>query len=162
VEIAALATALELAVSGTSPANLAIPAMAGIHALIGIGEGLITVGALAFINATRPDLLSAKEPAKGSNALLWVGGLLIALALVIVSPLASADPDGLEWVAEQQGFLINAQSPQYNIIPDYVLPGVSNEALATILAGGLGVLIVFGVALAVAYTRRGRQPSSSQ
>jgi len=58
--------------------------------------------------------------------------------------------------------LINAQSPQYNIIPDYVLPGLSNEALATILAGVLGVLIVFGVALAVAYTRRGRQPSSSQ
>lgn len=162
VEIAALATALELAMSGTSPANLAIPTMAGIHALIGIGEGLITVGALAFINATRPDLLSAKEPAKGSNALLWVGGLLIALALAIVSPLASADPDGLEWVAEQQGFLSNAQSPQYNIIPDYVLPGVSNQALATILAGVLGVLIVFGVALAVAYTRRGRQPSSSQ
>jgi hypothetical protein len=39
---------------------------------------------------------------------------------------------------------------------------VSNEALATILAGVLGVLIVFGVAVAVAYTRRGRQPSSSQ
>lgn len=162
VEIASLSVALQLALSGTSPANLAIPAMAGIHALIGIGEGLITAGALAFLNATRPDLLSAKGPAKGSSALLWIGGLLIALALVIVSPLASAYPDGLERVAEQQGFLNTAREAQYNIIPDYVLPGVSNEALATILAGAIGVLIVFGVALAVALSRRGRQPSRSQ
>ena len=51
VFIAALATALELALSGTSPANIAIPAMGGIHALIGIGEGLITAGALAVIAA---------------------------------------------------------------------------------------------------------------
>jgi cobalt/nickel transport system permease protein len=162
VVVASLCVALQLALSGTSPANLAIPAMAGIHALIGVGEGLITIGALAFINATRPDLLSAKEPAKGSTALVWIAGLLIALALAIISPLASAYPDGLEWVAEQQGFLSTAQGPQYNIIPDYVLPGISNEALATILAGVIGVLIVFGVALAVAYTRRDRQPSNSQ
>jgi cobalt/nickel transport system permease protein len=161
VEIASLSVALQLALSGTSPANLAIPAMAGIHALIGIGEGLITAGALAFLNATRPDLLSAKGPTKGSSALLWIGGLLIALALVIVSPLASAYPDGLERVAEQQGFLNTAREAQYNIIPDYVLPGVSNEALATILAGAIGVLIVFGVALAVAYTRRNRQMPGS-
>jgi cobalt/nickel transport system permease protein len=159
VEIAALATALELAVSGTSPANLAIPAMAGIHALIGIGEGLITVGALAFLNAARRDLLSSEKTVKGSNAPLWVGGLLIALVLAIASPLASTHPDGLERVAGQQGFLDVAQGPSYKIIPDYILPGVSNKALATILAGVLGVLIVFGVAMAVAYTRRVRQPT---
>ena len=40
---------------------------------------------------------------------------------------------------------------------DYVLPGVSNAGLATILAGILGALIVFGVALAVAYVRRNRR-----
>ena len=55
--IASLAAALELAISGTSPANIAVPTMAGIHALIGIGEGLITLGALSFIFAARRDLL---------------------------------------------------------------------------------------------------------
>jgi cobalt/nickel transport system permease protein len=40
VVAAALAAALELAFSGTSPANIAVPAMGGIHALIGIGEAL--------------------------------------------------------------------------------------------------------------------------
>jgi cobalt/nickel transport system permease protein len=161
IEVAALAAALELAISGTSPANIAVPAMAGIHALIGIGEGLITIGALALIQASRPDLLKAGEEQPAGGAALWVAGLLIALALAVASPLASAHPDGLEWVAEKKGFLEAARGPLYNIIPDYVFPGVSNEVLATILAGIAGTLIVFGVALALAYARRQRHTTSS-
>jgi cobalt/nickel transport system permease protein len=60
----------------------------------------------------------------------------------------------LEWVAEQQGFLNLAQSPVYDLIPDYVVPGIANEALATIAAGVIGTLLVLGVALAIGYTRR--------
>lgn len=152
--IAALAVALQLALSGTSPANIAIPAMAAIHALIGVGEGLITISALALLLATRPDLVSAGEAQQKGSAAVWVGGLALALLLAVASPLASANPDGLEWVAEQKGFLDTAQGPLYDIIPDYVLPGIGNEALATILAGILGVLVVFGVTLFVAINRR--------
>ncbi len=57
VQASAALTAFELAVSGTSPLNVALPSMMGVHALIGIGEGLITVTALAFVTATRRDLL---------------------------------------------------------------------------------------------------------
>jgi cobalt/nickel transport system permease protein len=158
--IASLACAIELALSGTSPANIAIPAMGGIHALIGIGEGLITVGALAFLHASRPDLVQVGKPTPVRERLVWVFGLLIALGLVVASPLASAHPDGLEWVAEQKGFLEAIKEPLYQIMPDYVVPGVSNQALATILAGILGTLIVFGVALAVAYLRRRQNRTS--
>ena len=35
-----------------------------------------------------------------------------------------------------------------------MLPGVSNEALGAILAGVIGVLVIFGVAVALAYSRR--------
>jgi cobalt/nickel transport system permease protein len=161
IEIAALGAALELALSGTSPANIAVPAMGGIHALIGISEGLITLGALAFLYATRRDLLKIGAPQPTGGGLVWIVGLGLALLLAIASPLASAHPDGLEWVAEQQGFLEAAQGPLYEIIPDYVFPGVSNEALATILAGILGTLIVFGVALGLAYARRNRRASES-
>jgi cobalt/nickel transport system permease protein len=159
IVIAALAAALELALSGTSPANIAIPAMGGIHMLIGIGEGLITVGVLAFIYTARRDLLDAGEGKTVGGWAVWAVGLLIALAFAIASPLASSHPDGLEWVAERQGFLDAAQGPLFQIIPDYVFPGVSNEALATILAGIIGVILVFTVAFGVAYARRGRQAS---
>jgi len=156
--IASLACALQLALSGTSPANVAVPAMGGIHALIGIGEGLITVGALAFLSATRRDLLQTGA-AQRTGGPAWAAGLVIALALAAISPLASAHPDGLEWVAEQKGFLDIARGPLYQIIPDYALPGISSQALATILAGILGALLVFGVALGAAYARRKRPAS---
>ncbi|MBN2388255.1 MAG: energy-coupling factor ABC transporter permease [Anaerolineales bacterium] len=154
IVVAALAVALQLAVSGRSPANLAIAAMGGIHTLIGIGEGLITVGALAFLYAARRDLLQIDAPAPKGSRMVWVGGLTIAALLAFLSPLASSHPDGLEWVAEQNGFIDTAQSSLYTLIPDYVFPGISNEALATIVAGIVGLLLVFGVALGVAHTRR--------
>jgi hypothetical protein len=76
----------------------------------------------------------------------WIIGLLIALAVTLISPLASAWPDGLERVAEDKGFIEDAQDAPYEFIPDYVFPGVGNEAVATILAGIVGTLVVFGLA----------------
>jgi cobalt/nickel transport system permease protein len=157
IVIASLAAALELALSGTTPANISVPAMGGIHMLIGIGEGLITVGALAFLYAARRDLFKAGETATKGIAAVWTFGLGIALALGVFSPLASAHPDGLEWVAEQKGFLETARAPLFNVIPDYIFPGISNTALATIVAGMLGTLLVFGMALGVAYLRRNKK-----
>lgn len=49
--------ALELAISGTSPLYVVLPAMAGIHAIIGIGEAVITCLIIGFIIKARPDLL---------------------------------------------------------------------------------------------------------
>ena len=60
VVIAATACAIELAISGTSPMEVAVPAMAGIHAIIGVAEGAITVAVLGLIMATRADLLELK------------------------------------------------------------------------------------------------------
>ncbi|OGO23629.1 MAG: cobalamin biosynthesis protein CbiM [Chloroflexi bacterium RBG_16_50_9] len=56
VFVASIACAVELAVSGASPIGVVLPAMAGIHALIGIGEGLITGAALSLVLATRADI----------------------------------------------------------------------------------------------------------
>lgn len=149
--IASLSCALQLALSGTSPANIALPAMGGIHALIGIGEGLITTGALAFLFATRKDLLTGSNEARsGNNTGILVGGSLIVLVLAVLSPLASSHPDGLEWVAQQAGFLTKAKEALVKIVPDYMLPGISNPAVATIAAAILGAVVVFSVAFGVA------------
>jgi hypothetical protein len=92
------------------------------------------------------------------NKTWWIVGLVIALAVTLVSPLASPWPDGLERVAEDHGFIDAAAEPFYEVIPDYVLPGIPSESLATILAGVVGVLIVFGMALGAGYALRGRRP----
>jgi cobalt/nickel transport system permease protein len=67
VVIASLACALELAISGTSPLQVVVPAMGLVHMLIGIGEGLITTGVLAFITATRKDLLALRTQNAGGE-----------------------------------------------------------------------------------------------
>ncbi len=57
VEIAALLCALQLALSGTSPLGVALPAMGIVHALIGTGEGLITAAVLLFVQTAESDLI---------------------------------------------------------------------------------------------------------
>ena len=81
---------------------------------------------------------------------LWYGLLLLALLLAILSPLASSSPDGLERVAEDKGFVSAALEPLFKVMPDYVLPGVTNEAVATILIGIVGTLILFGIGYGLA------------
>jgi cobalt/nickel transport system permease protein len=157
VFVASLAVAIELALSGTSPANIAVPAMGGIHAIIGIGEGLITAGALAFILATRPDLLDAGTRPSAGTRPVWIAGIAVAFGLAVLAPLASVKPDGLEWVAEQTGFLDRARGPLFSILPDYSVPGVENSAISTIVAGLAGVLLVLGVAYLVGTARRRRR-----
>jgi cobalt/nickel transport system permease protein len=64
VFIASLVAAAELAISGTAPWGVVLPAMGLVHVFIGIGEGLITVGVLAFLQAARPDLLAQRQPSQ--------------------------------------------------------------------------------------------------
>ncbi|GAI41894.1 unnamed protein product, partial [marine sediment metagenome] len=61
VFLASIVCAIELAVSGASPIRVVLPAMAGLHALIGIGEGLITVAVLSLVLASRADLFQLQR-----------------------------------------------------------------------------------------------------
>lgn len=61
VFLASIFCAIELALSGSSPFGVVLPAMAGVHALIGIGEGLITGAVLVLVLATRADLLQLQR-----------------------------------------------------------------------------------------------------
>lgn len=155
VVMGALATGLELALSGLVPANIVLPAMGGIHALIGIVEGLITMGAVAFLSTVRRELM-AERPVAGQVP-LWMAGLALTLILTLMAPIASSDPDGLERVAEDLGFIQAARPSVFSLLPDYVIPGLPNESLATILAGILGTLLAFGLVMVLFLGRRSRQ-----
>jgi hypothetical protein len=91
--------------------------------------------------------------------------VVVALALAVglavgVSPWADGSPDGLEKVAEDQGFLddgalhsLQNGSP----IPDYAFPGIENPRLATALAGFVGTLAVCLIGFALAWLVRRRE-----
>ena len=167
VMAAAFATSLQLIASGTAQAAVVLPAMLGVHAVIGIGEGLITAAALSFLVATRPDLLPASignarrgRTARASTRGIVLGGLAIAAVLALLSPLASTAPDGLERVAENLGFLDTDRGPVVQtptgVLPDYTVPGLASEQLSTVLAGLIGVVIVVALAYGVALLLRNR------
>lgn len=144
---AALLTALQLWISGTSSLKLVIPAMLGVHALIGLGETLVTVTALAFILQTRPDLLEFDKVAEKGGRGWILAGVLVSLAAVILSPLASANPDGLERVAGQMGFLQLGRRAPFQILPNYTLPLLGATPLSTVVAGAVGLLVVLGLVI---------------
>jgi hypothetical protein len=96
----------------------------------------------------------------------WLVALGICLLVAVFSPLASSAPDGLERVAENKGFLEQAGGSPFQVIADYVFPGIENEALATIIAGITGTLLLFGMAyglawLLIASKKRKALPSKS-
>jgi cobalt/nickel transport system permease protein len=158
---AAISCAGQLALSGTVPLSLAVPAMGGVHLLIGLGEALVTTLVVAAVARARPELLIEPpgprlRPRYGELA---VRGLLVALALaVFVAPFASRWPDGLEKVAATLGFEHRAAATPALAAPltDYRVPGVGSAALSTVIAGTAGTLVAFGVAwlLAVVLTPR--------
>lgn len=77
VMVGAAATAIELAVSGTVPLGTVLPAMLGVHALIGLGEAVISVAAVSAVLAARPDLVAiapAYEPAPAAAPARVAGG----------------------------------------------------------------------------------------
>jgi cobalt/nickel transport system permease protein len=137
----ALFTSLELWLSGTVRLDIVLPAMLGVHALIGLGEALITVAAVAFILKTRPDVLAQGSPS-ASGGRGWIpAGILVSLAVILIAPLASANPDGLNRVAMDLGFIHTAQKAA-GPLAGYALPFISSLPASRIIAGGLGLLAV--------------------
>lgn len=154
VMAAALLASLQIWLSGNGDPAILFPSMLGVHALIGIGEALITVGALAFIMAARPDLLT-DTAVKERGSAGWVPvGIGLALLVTLFSPLASGDPDGLERVATDLGFLETGQDAPYEILPDYTVPFIADPSFSTIVSGIIGALLVFGILYLVVRTVR--------
>ena len=75
----------------------------------------------------------------------WLAGLAVVVAVVIVlAPLASSDPDGLERVAIDAGFVEQGQEAGFEILPDYSVPLLGDGPLSLVVAGLIGVVLIFG------------------
>jgi cobalt/nickel transport system permease protein len=163
--LAAIGCAGQLAWSHTVAWPTGFPMMAGVHMLIGLGEGLIGALALVAIERTRPDLVGGDESADRDRPMrgLLRYGLLATLGLAIfVAPFACPWPDGLEWVATSLGFDRQAVALLPVAAADYRLPGIRSAVGATALAGAIGTVVVFGVALLLGrvLVRKSASPAS--
>lgn len=76
---------------------------------------------------------------------VFIGAIIVGGA---VSLFASSYPDGLEKIAQMQGFFGKGRQLVAGVMPDYQIPGVLIESIAKSLAGMIGTSIVFVLLLA--------------
>ena len=94
-----------------------------------------------------------------STRAFTIAALLIALVIAcVVSVWASANPDGLEYVAESAGFLGAAEDSATAGSPlaDYGAVFVANPWLSLAIAGAVGCALTFGLAWLVGLGTRRR------
>lgn len=148
--------------------------MLGFHALIGIGEAIITGLILKYLIQVRPDLVAGESEEKrtgetqsGENQSKgWIGltvaGVILAVGIVVIAaPWASSHPDGLEAVGEQLKFNDLSKSAWSVWLEDYSLPWLSErwEGVGTALVGLVGTAVVF---LLTILLTRGLKPQGMQ
>ncbi len=141
VVVATAAVALQLAADGKASLGPVVTAMVGTHAWIGLGEAAITAAAWAA--------LSSLARSRGRS----VAGAALAAALaavVLLAPIASALPDGLEAVAGALRIAHEGAPPFVTPFADYGVRGLGEGPLATVVSGLVGVLVCFGAGWLVA------------
>lgn len=143
VVASAVLAGVEIWLSGVARLGLIVSAMGAWHAIIGIGEGAITAGLVAYVLNRRPDLVAseaADRPTSGRPVAIALGG--VAVLAAAASWLASSHPDGLEAAMRDTGIAVPAVPSLRAVLADYALPGVNDDRLATALAGFVGLVVV--------------------
>ncbi|MDR0626238.1 MAG: energy-coupling factor ABC transporter permease [Bifidobacteriaceae bacterium] len=157
VPVTAAVFSLLYAIGGTVPVAFGQLAgsMLGLHALIGLGEGLITGLVVGAVAAWSPGFAAIDaRPVAGRPAVFALGALAV-VAAALLSPLASGWPDGLESAAETVGFADAARSHAFetSALADYG----SATGLSVGLVGLIGLVVCASLALAAAPLLRARR-----
>lgn len=132
--------------------SVSIPAMLGYHAVIGVGEAIITVGVVTYVNTVSPKAFAKPEPkpagpglvSRLSSSKLAMASLAILLVFALTLPLyflfSSEGEDGLERTMSDAG--VEEQEQVLSAPFSY-----GEEYFAALFAGLLGFLAVALVAL---------------
>lgn len=142
---AAASGAEQLALSGAASWSVVAPLALGVHALIGIGEAVITALILGAVLRVQPTLIEPGADAPRQGSIVWASLGLVVVAVLLLAPLSSVAPDGLARVLQQLGVdgrqTVNLGAP----LPEYRVPGFGSGALATLFAGCVGAALLFGL-----------------
>jgi cobalt/nickel transport system permease protein len=150
------------------PFDTVFGAMVGVHTMIGIGEGVISALTVGAVLSARPDLVfgasdldraQLEESDRAPLRVFVIASVLVTMLLAtVVSQFAVDDPDGLEAVAEDTGFISSGQEHGLtdSIFADYATTGINNEGLSLAIAGAAGTIITLAVGYGLFKTLRPR------
>jgi cobalamin biosynthesis protein CbiM len=164
---AATACALELSLSYVPGEYgvvwwVAMPSMLASHAVIGVGEAIITTGVVLYLAKVAPGTLRMRDgltihpPSYTARSYLKAAGaiiLIFAVALVGFFIFSASLPDGLEQVLGSQGFTEGT--------PVFQSPfGYGSNYLEALLAGLLGFGLILAMVLGFRYVAARRKAST--
>jgi cobalt/nickel transport system permease protein len=177
LEAGAILVPIEAALSGVLavPFSTFLLTMVGVHFLVGLVEGLITIAVLGYIQQVRPDLvvdsLSGKVRLSKKTVLVTLV-VFTVVAAAGLSLLASGMPDGLEWsylerpdqpdfkpiIANENTMVtaVDQLQSKYTPLPDYSFRGSKAKGW-TSFAGVVGSALTMAVIWTVASLLRRRQ-----
>lgn len=155
VVFAAAAFSIEWLFGATAPVpfDTVFAAMVGVHAVIGIGEGVISALAIASVLAARPDLVAGARDLSydelgqrsrvGARVFVLAALLVTVLVAAVGSQFAGTAPDGLERVAADQGLVGSAVRGFVDdgVFAGYATAGIDNARLSLAVAGLTGVML---------------------
>lgn len=172
VFVASAACAAQLAVSYAISdgaygivGSISVPAMLGYHAVIGVGEAIISVGVVAYISTVSPRAFYAPETKPAGSGLvprvaasrLTLAALAILLVFALALPLyflySSEGEDGLERTMSDAG--VDEQEQVLSAPFTY-----GDEYFAAFFAGLLGFLVVALAALGLMRALGRKTPES--
>jgi len=161
--IGASMVAIQTFISGIAelPFSSMLSLMVGIHLLIGVIEGLITVGVYEMISKYQFYKIKKERGTKP-----YLSFLIITLIIsAVLSILASSKPDGLEWsiykILGMEKEPESSVSVYHHIVKNFqekisILPGYNfkngESLLGTSISGILGSIIVLVFASIIGYT----------
>jgi cobalt/nickel transport system permease protein len=182
LEAGAILVPIEAAMSGVLavPFSTFLITMVGVHFLVGLVEGLITVAVLAYLQQVRPDLVLDLLPGKIRLSKKTVLATLVVFTIIAaagLSLLASEMPDGLEWSylerPDQPGFepivknenttiaAVDEVQSKYAPMPDYSVRGASSAGW-TSFAGVVGSVLTMIVVWLVVLLLRKMRPKTDK
>lgn len=151
--VVGIAVAIELTVSGTVPLVPALVAVGGGHAVMGIGEGVITGAILAMVLRARPELVaSTPSPSRWDRAVAYAGMTFAVMLSGVAVYLASSKPDVLEAAAVRLG--IHRFETAYLAAPfaEYSVP-LGGALFAAVVGVTVVFVVAWGIGRAVARRR---------
>lgn len=142
----AASCAEQLAWSGALRLSIVLKAMLGVHALIGVGEAVISALVVSTVLRFRPELVEHPGQLSATTtrqrALLPALGIALSVIVLLV-PLSSSAPDGLSRVASDLG-LVAATRVVSAPLAGYAAGPLGAAWLGLLVAGCLGALLLYG------------------
>jgi cobalt/nickel transport system permease protein len=135
----------ELLLSGVAMPAAVLRISVGLFVVSALLEGAITLAIMQALETINPEFVCQPRP-EGGRVLGWIGGAAILLAVAGVA-IASANPDGIQRLADATGIASQATALMRTPLADYQLGMVHSVWLRKAGAGLAGLGLIYGACM---------------